>query len=1107
MKKISAFLLCLCLQPAVASAQTSINIGTSSSKAGEDFATRAFQDPWDMNQRTDVGWWLNSTDQPEPNLTNISFTNGIFSATSTNGDPSFFVVESGFGGTAPIGKIGTNYPVNADLYKLFAIRMRVTTASQMQFFWSTNTIHDAPSLQGSNPVGTTPGWRIYIVNLQTLGLISPAFTEPWNGTKRALRFDPTLLANDAMQFDWIRLVPNDAALNRTITWNGCSPCDIYLDTQSRAGNSDANLTLGVLARSVSSPYTFNLGALPPGTYYVAMRPANSSGPLVYSASAYQVNTPPLVTVTAPSPEGSADDFATTQLNNPWDMKSLADVDRTFNVSGATIGPIAAVDLNDNSLGSPVMYAGTSTPAAPETPTIGDPIVAFLAPDVRGVNYRIDPNRYRILTVEMGIPNLQRSYFFGSHARVIWHVAGEPPNIENVSLPEVINHRAGVNNIFSFSVDMKTLPIEPFPHSPSQTGWNPGASSRPGIDGFRVDPHEFPNPTAFYYKRVKLAALETAHTSYTIRWTTSETGGTINLYYDDDRDPSSKTPINNVPASSLTGSYVWNTTGLPAGEVYVYVEHTDGTNTNGAYGMWPIKIDHNPPSSVRLVPNRTNLNFGVRQRPNQTFPLVGTSPQTVRVSVAGGSACWTVDNSLPATYTVTLAGGATQVCGNGSFTVALNPENPFNVAGIGGANFAIREVTPGATNNSPQYVASLHQILPSTSAPSGVVDTPAQGALVSGSIAVTGWAIDDIDIASVGIFRDGIGAEPPLVFIGNAVRVDDARTDVEAVNQTTPFNYRAGWGYLLLTNFLPAGGTGSYTLRVIATDVEGNQTVLGTPLIVGVNSTAQEPFGAIDSPLQGETITVPAPYNNFGWVLSRGNVKASPFYGTGASVVVVIDGVAVGSPGGWTAREDLTTLFPQDQYSGISRALGVYTFDPTTLANGVHTIAWGVTADNLQSAGIGSRYFTIATGSSLTLGSATSGRDAGRLDSGPDLGRRASAVGTIAASGPQTVVATELSRVVVDPFRGGKGQYDAYLVAHGTLRPLPIGASFDDTRGILYWQPGVGYTGAYDFVVVRDGRERVPVRVVLQAPRPRVPRPRGFDIRFSADATGSVPGLR
>jgi hypothetical protein len=1097
MKKIFVLALCVLCCPALSFAQGTITLGGSAaSKAGEEFATKAFQDPWDMNQRTDVGWWLSGTDEPQSNLTNVSFANGIFSSHTTNTDPSFFVVETGYGGTAAIGKIGTNFPVNADLYKLFSIRMRVTQSSQLQFFWSTNTIHDAPSLQGSNTIVTTPGWRIYTVNLATLGLIAPSFTEPWSGTKRALRLDPTLVANEDIDIDWIRLSQVEPALNRTITWTNNGSYDIYLDSARRVGNADATQTLGLLASSSSSgTFVLNLGALPPGTYYVAMRAAGSSGTLTYSTTAYTINAPALVTVTSPTAEGSSDDFATTQLGNAWDMTAMADIDRTYNVASGGITTVPAVDLNDNSLGNVSVFSGVSTPAPPSQPTVGDPIVYFMAPDIRGANYRIDPDKYRILTVEMGIPNLARSYLVGSHARVIWHVAGESPASENVSLPEVINHRAGVNNIFSFSVDMKTLPIEAGAGSPSHTGWNPGSSARPGIDGFRVDPHEFPTPTSFYFKRVKLAALETANASYTVQWATSRTGGTINLYFDDDRDPSNgKTMFDSVSASALTGSAAWNTSARTQGsEWFIYVEHVDsGGNTNGAYSMWPVRVDHNPASSTRLVVNRPTLNFGVVNRANPSVPLRGTAAQTVRVSVVGATGtppCWTVDNNLTSTYNVTIDGGGSSKCGSGSFTVTLNPSNYFNVDGLGEARITVREVTPGSTANSPQYVRAFVRIMSSTSAPVGLVDTPAEGSAVAGSLPVTGWAVDDVDIASVKVYRDPAGGESGLVFIGDAVRVDDARPDIEFGNPTTPFNYRGGWGYLMLTNFLPNGGDGTFRLHVIATDLEGNQTLLGSRTIIGTNGINQAPFGAIDKPEQGEVVSgALTAYHNFGWVLARGPAIASPGLSAAANVFVVIDGLAVGTPAGWTSRSDLSGLFPESTYPGITKAFAVYTFNPSVLTNGVHTIAWGVIANNGQSAGVGSRYFTIA---GSPLNSAVISAD--RLDVGPDLGRRAMTIGTIATVGPQTIVSHELSRVVVDPFRGARGKYDAYLVADGELRALPIGASFDESRGILYWQPGVGYTGAYDFVVVRDRRERVPVRVVL---KPHVGVPLAFRSRLS-----------
>src|ERR1700680_1971891 len=56
-------------------------------KAADDFATLTFQDPWDMNQMTDLGWYTYGVDQPVSNLTNIGFLGGIFSATTSGSVP------------------------------------------------------------------------------------------------------------------------------------------------------------------------------------------------------------------------------------------------------------------------------------------------------------------------------------------------------------------------------------------------------------------------------------------------------------------------------------------------------------------------------------------------------------------------------------------------------------------------------------------------------------------------------------------------------------------------------------------------------------------------------------------------------------------------------------------------------------------------------------------------------------------------------------------------------------------------------------------------------------------------------------------------------------
>ena len=245
-------------------------------------------------------------------------------------------------------------------------------------------------------------------------------------------------------------------------------------------------------------------------------------------------------------------------------------------------------------------------------------------------------------------------------------------------------------------------------------------------------------------------------------------------------------------------------------------------------------------------------------------------------------------------------------------------------------------------------------------PFGTVDTPAQGASgLTGSIAVTGWALDDGEVTRVRILRDPVAGEPAgaPIFIGNAVRVTGARPDVAALYPAYPFKERAGWGYLLLTNMLPDAGNGTYRLHAYADDGNGNSTLLGSRTISCANATATRPFGAIDTPEQGATVS--GVYVNFGWALTP-QPKSIP--SDGSTITVFVDGVAIGHPVYGQFRSDVAALFPG--YANSDGAVGALQIDTTLLANGVHTIAWVVTDSAGVSEGIGSRYFTVQNGTAV-----------------------------------------------------------------------------------------------------------------------------------------------
>ena len=465
-------------------------------------------------------------------------------------------------------------------------------------------------------------------------------------------------------------------------------------------------------------------------------------------------------------------------------------------------------------------------------------------------------------------------------------------------------------------------------------------------------------------------------------------------------------------------------------------------------------------------------------------LAQTLSQTVRLSQSGpGTVSWTATPSVP-WITVSPTSGT----GAATLTVSIAYNNFLPGAGniVGSVALSFN----GAGVSSGPLTVGLALFPPgSPAAASGALDTPADGITgVTGSIGITGWAIDDIEVRQVRIVRDPVAGEPAgLVHIGTAVFVDGARPDVAALYPTSPRRTRGGWGYLMLTNFLPNLGTGTFRIHAYADDADGHSTLLGSRTITCTNSTATAPFGAIDTPDQGATASGSA-YANFGWVLSRGPALAYPPNGT---VTVLIDGVSVGSPGGWTSRADLTALFPAATYPGVTNALGAAIINTTSLSNGLHTIAWVVTASNGQAAGIGSRFFTVQNAVAPVEEAmvAVSDVDAAPQDRSPIEGRRGYDLSApfrthvVGVTDRTTIYGEEMDRFELALGRpAANTSLSGFMRTPEGLAPLPPGSQLNPDTGVFTWQPGVGFVHAYDFVFVRrsngQAQSRQEVRIVL-----------------------------
>ena len=210
-------------------------------------------------------------------------------------------------------------------------------------------------------------------------------------------------------------------------------------------------------------------------------------------------------------------------------------------------------------------------------------------------------------------------------------------------------------------------------------------------------------------------------------------------------------------------------------------------------------------TVSVSPSR--IDFAAVKRPGDSSNEIQSSAQTVTINWNGAAAPWSVSTDRSWLY-VSPASGS----GAGSFTVDVILGGPAPGTPSNG------NVTVSSPNANLTFTIPVTFTTHSTDgAPVGVLDTPADNATgLSGSIAVTGWAIDDITVDRVEIWRDPVPGEglPPnggtgdragKVFVGFATFVPGARPDVQAQFPSAPNVYSAGWGYMLLTYGLLLAG--------------------------------------------------------------------------------------------------------------------------------------------------------------------------------------------------------------------------------------------------------------------------------------------------------------
>jgi hypothetical protein len=499
-----------------------------------------------------------------------------------------------------------------------------------------------------------------------------------------------------------------------------------------------------------------------------------------------------------------------------------------------------------------------------------------------------------------------------------------------------------------------------------------------------------------------------------------------------------------------------------------------------------------PSTATFAVDRAALTFGAVR--SGTAFAANTTAQTVRLIQSGGSGpvAWAATSDQP-WLTVSPASGS------GSAPLSLSVKFAQGLPASGTVSGKISLSFTGATTTAGPITVGLI-VLATSGNPFGGLETPVTNSTrLNGSIAVTGWVLDDIETTEVQLWRDPHPLDPPgavaggntiqtgKVYIGQASFVDGARPDLEAAFPGLPLKSRAGWGYLMLTRGLVWDGKGSFKLYAFAADRDGHFVPLGTTTIGIDNASATAPFGSIDTPGQGATAS--GLYPNTGWVLTPNAGATIP----ADKVQVAIDGVFLPGTFSMSTRADISDGFPQFNTAGSGRGLFI---DTTKFADGTHTIGWLVTDSLGKADGVGSRFFTVANATSALRAAEpmpeARAMEHVSLDATAIRARRGwDADADLAWIEPDrygrlAIESEELGRVELRLDEAATGPWRGYLRVAGTLRALPAGSHLT-SDGTFTWQPAAGFVGAYDLVFMRiddrgEGRVRREVRISLGAMR-------------------------
>lgn len=571
----------------------------------DEFATTKFGDPWDMNEASDLAYY-----RSDSQIANSTFANGIYSGQMTNGQGgdriTLLTAGSRNNAAMRVGKIGYNYPINADYYRYLTFRMysNNTNCNSGLIMWFADDSYLAASQGISNGFLVPPdpcinqpsGWYTYVLDLKTIGIQQGQ--KPWSGIIRELAMKPfagTGAAGSTVKLDWVRLTAADPRSIRpyTIQWNNDGSggaVSLYASPNNQTLGEDDDILIASNQSANGGSFVFQTGVLPAGTYHIAVK--NNSG-TVWSGSPLIINAPPQTTITRPS-KTSGEEYAASVLGNAWDMNNPSDLNDVL--------PYAWETCVTNETFTASIYKTTILPCSTGGQYTDARLIMghMTAPD-----RNIDTDKYRYLSFRTHLDGTQ-DVSQGWVTRFGWWQDQGGVTTELTMMSRDIIILEGWN---TYRVDLWADDVVDEAISVQRT-WRNSTPNRLRFDP--VELHTSLLPRDFRIDWIKLTAMDEVNAGavFPIEYTLSENQNvSLNFFYDSDTNPDNgrfpitpstthsaalafnqqykaflpliRGPQNGQPPLSCgTDNCIeWNTSGVAGGTYYICIESNDGFNTS------------------------------------------------------------------------------------------------------------------------------------------------------------------------------------------------------------------------------------------------------------------------------------------------------------------------------------------------------------------------------------------------------------------------------------------------------------------------------------------------------------------------------------------------